>query len=177
WIGYRLVQDGAIDRSFAPAASLQEAVKTIVAADVAMSFDNMLAVGGAAHGTVALLVVGLALSMPLILFGSGTVASVLDRLPWSVWVGVVVLALTGARMVVDDPWLARSLAGTTRLGLLLGLASVACALAVVRRRWSQVGLHRQRCTPSGAVTADREETGCTADAFPTAGTSERRSRT
>lgn len=103
WIGFKLAREEAGERAIAPASSLREAVQTITLADFVMSFDNMLAVGGASHGTVELLVFGLLLSMSLLLFGSGLIAAVLDRVRWLVWVGVAVLAVTGGRMIVEDP--------------------------------------------------------------------------
>ncbi|MCA9864750.1 MAG: TerC family protein, partial [Thermomicrobiales bacterium] len=63
------------------ADTLGEAVRTIILADVVMSLDNILAVGGAAHGHLGLLIFGLMLSIPIILFGSELVARLLGRFP------------------------------------------------------------------------------------------------
>ena len=68
-----------------------------------MSLDNILAVGGAAHGDVPLLLFGLGLSIPLILFGSSLVVAVMNRLPWLVYVGAAILVYTAVEMLLDDP--------------------------------------------------------------------------
>ena len=78
------------------------AVKTIILADVVMSLDNILAVGGAAHGHQGLLIFGLALSIPLLLLGSALIARLMGRLPALVYVGVVILVFTAVRMFFED---------------------------------------------------------------------------
>lgn len=137
WIGYKLVQDEGSERPIDPAGSLWEAIQTITLADFVMSFDNMLAVGGAAHGSVPSLTFGLLLSMPLILFGSRLVAALLDRVPWLLWVGVVVLIVTGTRLIAEDPWIEEHLGRAVVLPLATGLAIVATVATLagrVRRR-------------------------------------------
>jgi len=138
WIGYKLVREEGEGREIAPASSLWEAVQTIALADLVMSFDNMLAVGGAAHGTVELLVFGLFVSMPLIFFGSGLVALMLDRFRWFLWAGVAVLAFIGGRMIVDDPVVAARTSPVVQWPIVLGFGLVVCIAAgwpLVRRRW------------------------------------------
>lgn len=102
WIAYKLLNEEAETHDVKEAASFPAAVRTIILADVVMSLDNMLAVGGASHGSVELLLFGLALSMPIILFGSSVVARLLNRVPSLMIVGSVVLAITAARMIVED---------------------------------------------------------------------------
>ncbi|HEV8636064.1 MAG TPA: TerC family protein [Chloroflexota bacterium] len=105
WIAYKLVRPADETHGEVKAASGKlEAIRTIVMADVVMSLDNILAVGGASHGNVVLLLFGLALSMPLITFGSGFVAWALDRLPALIYAGAVVLAKVAGEMVAHDPY-------------------------------------------------------------------------
>jgi YjbE family integral membrane protein len=105
WIAYKLVRPPSADHGNVQAASSRwEAIRTIVMADVVMSLDNILAVGGAAHGELWLLLFGLALSMPLITFGSGFVAWALDRAPWLMFVGGAVLAKVAGEMISHDPY-------------------------------------------------------------------------
>ena len=103
WIAYKLLRDEAKEHTVREGDTLFEAVRTIVLADVIMSLDNILAVGGAAHGSIWLLIFGLMLSMPIILFGSRLVATLMNRLPWLVTVGSAVLAYTAAEMILKDP--------------------------------------------------------------------------
>ncbi len=84
------------------ADTLSEAVRTIILADVVMSLDNILAVGGAAHGHLGLLIFGLMLSIPIILFGSELVARLLGRFPAVLYVGVLVLVHSAVAMFFHD---------------------------------------------------------------------------
>lgn len=84
------------------AGTLREAVRTIILADVVMSLDNILAVGGAAHGDLGLLIFGLMLSIPIILFGSELVARLLGRFPGFLYVGVLVLVHSAVAMFFHD---------------------------------------------------------------------------
>ncbi len=104
WIAYRLLRE---DQHEEPAhiqegRNLVESIRTIVLADVIMSLDNILAVGGVAHGDIGLLLFGLGLSMPLILFGSNLIAVLSSRAPWLAYVGSAILAWTAAEMMVHD---------------------------------------------------------------------------
>jgi YjbE family integral membrane protein len=107
-IAYRLVRKGGGERHEVRAAtSLREAVGTIVITDAAMSLENVLGVGAAAHGDVPLLIFGLALSIPIVLFGSGLVVRLLERWPGLIWLGAFALVWTAADMILEDPTLAR----------------------------------------------------------------------
>ena len=133
-IAYRLVRPiahGAHAKA-RPAGTLREAVVTILLADAAMSLENVLGVGGAAHGDLPLLIFGLALSIPIVLFGSGLIARVLDREPRLIWLGALALIWTAADMILGDP------AVETRVPdhwvVSAGLAA-AILLLVVTGRW------------------------------------------
>jgi len=103
-IAYRLVRPSAGHRKTVRAATtLPEAITTILIADAAMSLENVLGVGAAAHGSIALLVFGLALSIPIVMFGSGLVVRLLDRFPQGIWLGAFALVWTAAEMMVDEP--------------------------------------------------------------------------
>jgi YjbE family integral membrane protein len=103
WIAWKLLQPEQNETGgVSEADTLRSAVKTIILADVVMSLDNILAVGGLADGELWLLLFGLGLSIPIILAGSEVVARVLGRVPVLVYVGVVVLIWTATRMVLED---------------------------------------------------------------------------
>ena len=89
----------------APAATFAGAVRTIVIADAVMGVDNVLAIGGAAHGSILLIVLGLAISVPIIVWGSQLVIKLVDRYPSVILLGGAVLAWTGYSMVVREPML------------------------------------------------------------------------
>lgn len=104
WIAYRLLKPGAHEEGVNEAQSLGQAIRTIVLADVVMSLDNILAVGGAADGHLGLLVFGLLLSIPILLLGSDLVARVMGRFPGILYIGVLVLLHTATSMVLEDPF-------------------------------------------------------------------------
>jgi YjbE family integral membrane protein len=104
-IAYRLVRPAPAHGgpSVREATTLPEAITTILIADAAMSLENVLGVGAAAHGSISLLVFGLALSIPIVMFGSGLVVRLLDRFPQGIWLGAFALVWTAAEMMVDEP--------------------------------------------------------------------------
>jgi YjbE family integral membrane protein len=102
WIAYRLVRPQDHTVHINESSSLAQAIRTIILADVVMSLDNILAVGGAAHGSLGLLLFGLALSIPILLLGSELIARLIGRLPILNYVGAVVLIMTAIRMVLED---------------------------------------------------------------------------
>ncbi|HEY8285979.1 MAG TPA: TerC family protein [Chloroflexota bacterium] len=103
WIAYKLVRRREKVHAVREGGALGEAVRTIILADAVMSLDNMVAVGGAAHGNIGLLLFGLALSMPIIIFASGLIVALLHRLPWLLYVGAAILTYTAARLLLEDP--------------------------------------------------------------------------
>ncbi|MED1793596.1 MULTISPECIES: TerC family protein [Brevibacillus] len=81
-----------------------QAVRTIILADFVMSLDNVLAVGGAAHGDLWLVILGLLMSIPLLMWGSAFVARLMNRFNWLVIVGGGILAFTAVEMCLEDPY-------------------------------------------------------------------------
>lgn len=106
WIAYRLIvpaDDGGDHAS--PADSFWGAMRTIVVADALMGVDNVLGVAGAAHGSFELVVIGLLISVPVVVWGSTLVLKLVDRLPAVTYIGAAVLAFTAAKMIVSEPLL------------------------------------------------------------------------
>ena len=108
WIAYKLVADtGAESEEHGPAAStFWGAMKTIVIADALMGIDNVLGVAGAAHGAMDLVVIGLLISVPIVVFGSTMVLKLVERFPIIIQLGAAVLAYTAASMITGEPLLA-----------------------------------------------------------------------
>ena len=108
WIAYRLLQPANEAGHDAPAAStFVGAMKTIVVADALMGIDNVLGVAGAAKGNVDLVVIGLAVSVPIVVWGSTLVLRLIERFPAITYLGAGVLAYTAAHMIVAEPLLDR----------------------------------------------------------------------
>ena len=79
------------------------AVKTIIVADFVMSLDNVIAVAGAAHGSLVLLLFGLAVSIPLIVWSSQLILRWMERWPWIVLLGAGLLGYVSGQMIFTDP--------------------------------------------------------------------------
>ena len=106
WIAYRLLaEEGAGDPHASGASSFWGAMRTIVIADALMGIDNVLGVAGAAHGAIDLVIVGLVVSVPIVVFGSSLVLALVKRFPVIIPLGAAVLAFTAAKMIVDEPLL------------------------------------------------------------------------
>jgi YjbE family integral membrane protein len=106
WIAYRLLADTSAGEHDSPAAStFIGAMKTIVVADALMGVDNVLGVAGAAHGELGLVIIGLLISVPIVVFGSSIVLKLVERFPIIITLGAAVLAFTAAKMVVSEPLL------------------------------------------------------------------------
>ncbi len=84
-------------------ATLLSAIRTILVADLVMSLDNVVAVAAAAHGDTTLLIIGLALSIPLVIFGSTLLLRVIEKFPVIVWLGAALLGYIAGEMFVGDP--------------------------------------------------------------------------
>jgi YjbE family integral membrane protein len=107
WIAYKLLADQNDGEHDGPVAStFWGAMKTIVVADALMGVDNVLGVAGAAHGAFDLVVIGLLISIPIVVFGSTMVLKLVERFPVIIRIGAGVLAFTAAKMIVNEPWLA-----------------------------------------------------------------------
>ncbi len=109
WIAWKLIMNppGEGEGENVKAASgLFDAIKIIVMADIIMSLDNMLAVGAASHGSFFLLMFGLGLSIPIILFCSALVAMMMNKWPWLVYVGGGILGWVAGEMIVADKLIA-----------------------------------------------------------------------
>jgi len=103
WIALRLESQGHVRQG----ASLRAAVWIIMVADAAMSLDNVLAVAAAAHGDLLLVVVGIGLSLPLVVWGSGLLAWLMNRFTWIIWLGGGVLGYFAGDMILRDRFVER----------------------------------------------------------------------
>ena len=111
WIAYRLLVQQRDDAGpeVAAAPSFARAMGTIIIADTVMGLDNVLAVAGAAHGSYLLVILGLLISVPIVIWGSTLILNWVERAPIIVYLGAAVLAATAAKMIVDEPLLAPAL--------------------------------------------------------------------
>jgi YjbE family integral membrane protein len=106
WIAVRLAGAEEPQKEVRPANSLWSAIRIIAVADAVMSLDNMIAVAAAAKGSKLLILLGLALTIPLLVFGSTLVLALLNRFPVLVWAGAGLLGWIAGDLIGSDPDLA-----------------------------------------------------------------------
>ncbi len=115
WIAIKLVQGDEGHGEVEGGSSLWSAVKTIAVADAVMSLDNVLAVSAASHGNISLFIFGILLSIPLIIYGSNVILSILTRFPILIWLGAALLGWIAGDMISEDPWFKQNIAQFTGL--------------------------------------------------------------
>jgi YjbE family integral membrane protein len=128
---------------------LWRAVWIVVVADVVMSFDNILALVEIANGDVALLAIGLAISIPLVVGGAALITTLLDRLPILIWAGAALLGWVGGHTLIGDTAITTAVAGPAgaRFASHVGLAAAASGallVIVTGGRWRRRLLSKQR---------------------------------
>lgn len=107
WIAIKLVKGEEADEDSVKAGgSLFEAVKIVAIADIVMSLDNVLAIAAAAGGQMWLIILGLIISIPLVVFGATLILSLLTRFPILVWAGAALLGWVAGELIATEPGLA-----------------------------------------------------------------------
>ena len=131
WIAVKLVrgeEEGG--EGIEPSDRLFHAVKTIAIADVVMSLDNVLAIAAVAKDSTTLLMIGLAISIPLIIAGAALIMRLLARFPILVWAGAALLGWVAGEMLITDPWLVKTLGDNLVHSLELSTAAIGAVLVV-----------------------------------------------
>ncbi|WP_430487630.1 TerC family protein [Priestia flexa] len=103
-IAYKLLVEDQ-DHDVKAGDSMWAAIRTIIIADALMGLDNVLAVAGAAHGSFLLVVLGLLISVPIVMWGSTLILKWVERFPSIITIGAAVLAWTASKMIVGEPFL------------------------------------------------------------------------
>ena len=105
WIGVRLLDsdDNVNEGEIKSSSSLLTAIRTILFADMVMSLDNVLGVAAAAEGNIPLLIIGLGLSIPVVVFGANVLLRLMERFPVIITLGAVLIGYVGGEMAVTDP--------------------------------------------------------------------------
>jgi YjbE family integral membrane protein len=104
WIAYKLLAEEK-GHDVKPSENFWAAIKTIIIADALMGLDNVLAIAGASQGDFSLVVIGLLVSVPIVVWGSTLILKWVDRFPIIITIGAGVLAYTAAKMITDEKFL------------------------------------------------------------------------
>jgi YjbE family integral membrane protein len=107
WIAVKLLveDEEEAEGKIAATERLWHAIRTIAIADAVMSLDNVLAIAAVAQGSWFLLILGLAISIPLVIVGASLIMTLIERFPMFVWLGAGLLGWVAGEMLISDPWL------------------------------------------------------------------------
>lgn len=136
WIALSLLK-GEEDDEVEGGNSLISAIKTIVIADLVMSLDNVVAVAGVAQGNIMLIVIGLLVSIPLIIWCSQLLMKIMQKFPIIVYIGSALLAYTAGEMILKDKGLESHLGHLTHVGhyaLPVGLAVIVLLVGLLANK-------------------------------------------
>src|SRR2546421_672047 len=148
WIAVRLVRPDTGDAgSGRHGGSLWEAIWIIIVADVTMSLDNVLAIAAASHGDLVLVMFGIGLSLPIVVWGAGLLAHLMNRFAWIVWLGGGVLGYVAGEMFMEDPIVKRGLGETA--SALHYPVPVVVGLVITASGWWFARGHRHRVRVPG----------------------------
>ncbi|MDR2018468.1 MAG: TerC family protein [Syntrophobacterales bacterium] len=141
WIAFKLILPEEEEENAKEVSGLRQAIITILMADLVMSLDNVLGVAGAARGDLALLVIGLATSIPIVVFASNIITKLMDRFPVIVLIGAAILGRVAGEMIMSDPWMVHKFGHPSRIldygvQLVLAVGVVVAAKVWVRYRHS-----------------------------------------
>ncbi|WP_430791198.1 TerC family protein [Virgibacillus flavescens] len=105
FIAYHVLVDDEHDADIRSSGNLLKAIGTIIMADAVMSLDNVVAVAGAAHGHIGMIAIGVAISIPIMIFGSKLIVNVMDKYSWIAYFGAGILAWTAGEMIISDTFI------------------------------------------------------------------------
>jgi len=141
WIAVKLFVDGGQEKEGKTCTTFLQAIATIVVADLVMSTDNILAVAGASGGNLPLLIFGLGLSIPFVVFASNILSQLMDRYPIIIVIGAAVLGKVAAEMVLTDAWVTSQLLPSP-MALHAGEIVGAVGVVLVGKTWMRLAAAR-----------------------------------
>ena len=134
WIAIKLLTEGSTEEHHGKeCSSLWQALWVILVADISMGIDNMLAVGAASHGNLFLLLFGLILSIPFVVFMSSLLSRMMERYPIILWIGAAILGRVGGEMMITDPWINSLLSPTA--GVKYGVEAFFIVFVCIFSKW------------------------------------------
>ncbi|RTE09556.1 TerC family protein [Paenibacillus whitsoniae] len=154
WISYKLLTEKKNHDNVGAKDSMWAAIRTIIIADAVMGMDNVIAVAGAAHGSFLLVILGLLVSVPIVVWGSTLFIAWIEKYPWIIYIGAGVLVLTAGKMITGDSvthalFAGNAIAKWTFIGLLI-------VLVLAAGNWSKMIGYQVKVGNSGELTLPKE---------------------
>lgn len=143
WMAYKLLTDDKGHDTVASGASIWAAVRTIIIADAVMGLDNVLAVAGASHGNSLLVIFGLLISIPIVVWGSTLVIKAINRFPVIIPIGAAVITHTAATMIVGEPFVHKYVGESLLIELSLSIILIAGVLILGKRKQKSDALNQE----------------------------------
>ena len=146
WIAVKVLVDASDPPDSVPVPKrLVQAIWYIVFADLTMSTDNILAIAGASNGHVELIIFGLCLSIPFVVLSANLLANLMDRYPFTIYLGAGILGRVGGDMVLTDAFVVNLLHPSNTVKYVIeGVLAVALMVG------GKIYCDRRRCRPSGS---------------------------
>lgn len=154
WISYKLLSEKKNHENMQAKDSMWAAIRTIIIADAVMGLDNVIAVAGAAHGNFLLVIIGLLVSVPIVVWGSTLFIKWIEKYPSIIYIGAGVLALTAGKMITGEKFLSPFFESNP-LGkwLFIGLLIV---LVLGAGKWSKMIGYQVHVGDGGQLTLPKE---------------------
>jgi YjbE family integral membrane protein len=134
FIAYRLLVEEK-QHNIQAGENIWSAIRTIIFADAIMGLDNVLAVAGAAHGSFLLVILGLLISVPIVVWGSTVIVRLMNRFPIIIVIGAAILAWTASKMIVNEPIIEQYFVNDmVKYGFELIIVSIVIMLGLSRKR-------------------------------------------
>lgn len=144
WMAYRLLTDEKKDHEAKASTDFKSAIMTIIVADFAMGLDNILAVAGTAQNNFMVVIFGLLISIPIIVFGSTIVIKLIDRFPVIIYIGSAVIAHTAGKMITHESFVKNVIAPYPTVVEILSVLIVVGVLAAGKLKIIQASKLRKQ---------------------------------
>ena len=131
WIAVKLLTDENDESNVAEAGNVWQAVRIVAIADMVMSLDNVLAIAAVAKDSNLLVIIGLGISIPLIVFGAQLVITMIEKFPWLVWVGGALLGFVAGELIASEPALLPYFGGISEHTMELALGGIGAVFVLV----------------------------------------------
>jgi YjbE family integral membrane protein len=143
WIAYKVLINDEGEAHVQSADRLLKAIWTIIVADAVMSLDNVVAIAGASHGHVGMIAFGVAISIPIMIFGSRAIVMAMERYVWIPYIGSGILAWTAGEMILKDKHVQQFLSISHGIEMKVVLA-VLTAVVLIAGYWKNKKMDKRK---------------------------------